>query len=179
MPTPSTTESRAQTMQSGAKNELKSILATYRARRLEAQEREANIRTARAAFVESFRALKAEKIGPVLDEFVAELNEAGHQASVVDQQEASDRNGQFTPASIALRITPPRIGDSPGSPAAGTRIEVTFSANQHTMKVLVSSSNNSNGTSGRRGDHELAELTTAFVEKNVLQTIREAYAIGK
>jgi hypothetical protein len=45
--------------------------------------------------------------------------------------------------------------------------------------VLVSSSNNSNGAIGKRGDHELSELTTGFVESNVLRTIREAFAIGK
>ena len=64
-------------------------------------------------------------------------------------------------------------------PSGGSRIEVTFSANQHTMKVLVSSSNNANGAIGKRGDHELSELTTGFVESNVLKTIREAFAIGK
>ena len=47
------------------------------------------------------------------------------------------------------------------------------------MKVLVSSSNNSNGAIGRRGDHELTELTAAFVENNVLKTIRDAFAVGK
>jgi hypothetical protein len=162
-----------------AKNELQSILATYRARLVDSQEREAKIKTARAAFVDAFRTLKAERIGPVLEEFVAELNEAGHQASIVDQNEASDRNGQFTPASIALRLVPARGGDMAALPSGGSRIEVTFSANQHTMKVLVSSSNNSNGAIGKRGDHELSELTTGFVENNVLKTIREALAIGK
>jgi hypothetical protein len=166
-------------MDEEARNELKSILTTYRARLVDSQEREAKIKTARAAFVEAFRSLKAERIGPVLEEFVVQLNEAGHPASVVDQQEASDRNGHFTPASIALRIVPARIGDMAPMPSGNTRIEVTFSANQHTMKVLVSSTNNSNGTIGKRGDYELSELTTAFVENNVLKTIREAFAIGK
>jgi hypothetical protein len=181
MSTTSTTaepQSSVAAMDREAKNELQSILAAYRARLVDSQEREAKIKAARTAFVDAFRSLKAEKIAPVLEEFVAQLNEAGHQASVIDQQEASDRNGQFTPASIALRIVPARAADM-ATPSSGTRIEVTFSANQHTMKVLVSSSNNSNGAIGKRGDHELSELTTGFVESNVLRTIREAFAIGK
>jgi hypothetical protein len=161
-----------------AENELKSILAAYRARLLDAQEREAKIKAGRAAFVDAFRSLKAEKIGPVLEEFAAQLNEAGHQASVIDQQEASDRNGKFTPASIALRVVPARIGEGATTQSIA-RIEVTFSANQHTMKVLVSSTNNANGSIGKRGEYELAELTTQFVGSNVLKTIREAFAIGK
>ena len=177
--TSTASESKVRAMDHEATNELQSILAAYKARLLESQEREAKIKAARAAFVDAFRSLKAERISPVLEEFVAQLNEAGHQASVVDQQEASDRNGQFTPASIALRIVPARANDMAALPSGGSRIEVTFSANQHTMKVLVSSSNNSNGAMGKRGDHELSELTTQFVENNVLKTIREAFAIGK
>ena len=172
-------ESKVQAMDDEAKTELKSILATYRARLLDSQDREAKIKTARVTFVEAFRNLKVERIAPVLEEFVAELNEAGHQASIVDHQEASDRNVQFTPASIALRILPARIGDAAAPQSGAPRIEVTFSANQHTMKVLVSSSNNSNGSVGKRGDYELAELTKEFVESNVLKTIRQAFAIGK
>ena len=166
-------------MEHEPKNELKSILATYRARLVDGQEREAKIKAARVAFVEAFRKLKAERIAPVLEEFVAALNEGGHQASVIDQQEASDRNGQFTPASIALRVVPARLGEASTQASGSTRVEVTFSANQHTMKVLVSSSNNSNGSIGKRGDYDLAELTTQFVESNVLKTMREAFAIGK
>ena len=179
MLTPEGTGSKVRAMDPEAKNELTSILTAYRARLLDSQDRETKIKAARVNFVEAFRNLKADKIRPVLDEFVAQLNEAGHQASVVDQQEASDRNGQFTPASITLRIVPARIGEVVGSSTASTRVEITFSANQHTMKVLVSSSNNSNGAIGRRGDHDLGELTSTFVENNVLKTIRDAFAIGK
>jgi hypothetical protein len=166
-------------MDDEAKNELQSILATYKARLVDSQERETKLRNARASFVDVFRTLKAERIAPVLEDFVAQLNEAGHQASVVDQQEASDRNGHFTPSSIALRIVPARIGDAAAAQTGGSRIEVTFSANQHTMKVLVSSSNNANGAMGKRGEHELSELTKDFVVVNVLKTIREAFAISK
>lgn len=166
-------------MNEEATNELNSILVGYRTRLLDKQGREAAVKLARAAFVEAFRTLKAERIGPVLEEFVVQLNANGHQASVVDQHEASDRNGQFTPASIALRIVPARMGDTAVLPSGITRVEVSFSANQHTMKVLVSSTNNANGTTGRRGDYDLPEITTEFIESNVLKTIREAFAISK
>jgi hypothetical protein len=49
-----------------AKNELKSIPATSRARLLDGHEREAKIKTARAALVMAFRSLKAERIGALL-----------------------------------------------------------------------------------------------------------------
>lgn len=166
-------------MDEKAKNELSGILGAYRARLLDIQEREAQIKVARGAFVESFRTLKGERIGPVLEEFAAQLNDAGHKASVLDQEEASDRNGQFTPASIALRVVPERSADTASRGSASARIEITFSANQHTMKVLVSSSNNANGTMGKRGDHDLGEFTKEFVESHVLKTIREGFAIGK
>jgi hypothetical protein len=177
MPTPLIETMPERTMNNEAKSELKAILAAYRARLVDSQEREAKLRIARASFVEGFRTLKAERIGPVLDEFVVQLNEEGHEANVVDQQEATDRNGHFTPSSLALRIVPARAGDV--SHTSGARMEVTFSANQHTMKVLVSSSNNANGTMGKRGEYDLAELTVAFVVSNVLKTIREGLAIGK
>jgi len=181
MPTPSITitKTRERTMDEAAKSELKGILATYRARLVDSQDREAKLRTGRASFIEDFRTLKAERIGPVLEEVVVQLNEEGHQASVIDQQEASDRNGHFTPSSIALRIVPARMGDPSVAPSNTARIEVTFSANQHTMKVLVSSSNNANGTMGKRGEYDLTELTQEFVVSNVLKTIREGFAIGK
>jgi hypothetical protein len=166
-------------MDQEAKNELDSILTTYRERMVDGQAREAKAKAARAAFVEAFRSVKAERIGPVLEEFAVRLNEAGHHASVVDQQEASDRNGHFNPASIAIRIVPARIGEVAPLPSGGTRIEVTFSANEQTMKVLVSSSNNSNGSIGKRGDYEIADLTKGFVEGHVLRTLREAFAIRK
>jgi hypothetical protein len=165
-------------MDQEAKNELTSILATYRERVVDGQAREAKVKAARAAFVAAFARVKAEVIGPVLEEFVLHLNEAGHQASLADQKEGSDRNGQFSPASMALRIVPARIGDMPLVPS-GTRIEVNFSANEQTMKVLVSSSNNANGAIGKRGEYELADLDKRFVETHVLKTIREAFAIRK
>jgi hypothetical protein len=166
-------------MDQEAKNELTSILATYRERVVEGQRREAKVKAARAAFVEAFVRVKAEIIGPVLEEFVLQLNEAGHQASVTDQKEGSDRNGHFSPASMALRIVPARIGDMPLAPSGGTRIDVTFSANEQSMKVLVSSSNNANGAIGKRGDYELADLDKRFVETHVLDTIREAFAVRR
>jgi hypothetical protein len=166
-------------MDQEAKDELKSILATYQERLSDGRAREAKVKAARIAFVEAFQKVKTETIGPVLEEFAVQLNEAGHSASVVDQREASDRNGQFTPASVALRIAPARMGDMALVPSGGARIEVTFSAHDQTMKVVVSSSNNSNGSMGKRGEYELSELTSGFVEGHVLKTIREAFAIRK
>jgi hypothetical protein len=166
-------------MDKEAKSELNQILAEHRARLVDSQDREAKLKTARVEFVDAFRALKIEKIGPVLAEFVEKLNEAGHPSSVVEQQEESDRNGHFTPASMSLRISPTRTADPAGSTAGGTKVEVSFSANQHTMKVLVSSTSNANGTFGKRGDYELAELTTGFIESHVLKTIRAAFTPSK
>ena len=178
MPLPSTERAKDGSMDDEAKHELQSILATYRARLVDSQERETKLRNARASFIDVFRTLKAETIAPVLEDFAAQLIEAGHQATVVDQRDASDRNGHFTPSSIALQIVPVRIGDAAATQSGSSRIEVTFSGNQQTMKVLVSSSNNANGAMGKRGEHELSELTKDFVVSNVLKTIREAFAIG-
>ena len=179
MTTPLIETMPGRTMDNEAKTELKGILAAYRARLVDSQERETKLRVARASFIEVFRTLKAERIGPVLNEFVVQLNEEGHQASVVDQQEASDRNGHFTPSSLALRIVPARMGNGSVAHSSTARLEITFSANQHTMKVLVSSSNNANGTMGKRGEYDLDELTIEFVVSNVIKTIREGLAIGK
>jgi hypothetical protein len=165
-------------MNSQAENELSTILAGYKVRVLDSQEREANIKAARAEFVETFRALKKDRIGPILEEFVARLKDGGHQATVLDQQEASDGNGRFTPASISLRVLPARVADSALAPSASARIEITFAANAQTIKVLVSSTNNGSGTTGRRGDYELSEMTVEFVEANVLTTIREGFALA-
>ena len=88
---------------SRAKHELTSILAAYRERLVDGQAREAKVKTARAVFVEVFVRVKAEIIGPVLEEFVVQLNEAGHQASVVDQKEGvrsqrAVQSGQHDPS---------------------------------------------------------------------------------
>jgi hypothetical protein len=171
--------SSVQAIDDEAKNELKSILTAYQDRLHDSQERATKTKNDRAAFVEAFRTLKTERIAPMLEDFVGQMNEAGHLASIVDQQEASDRNGQFTPASIALRVVPARIGDVAAQASGSARIEVTFAANQQTMKVLVSSSHNANGAIGKRGDYELSDLTKEFVQANVLKTIREAFAISK
>jgi hypothetical protein len=159
-------------------SELKSILAAYQARIVDAQEREAKRKADRASFIDVFRTLKAERIGPVLHDFAAQLNEHGHEASVVDQQDASDRNGRFTPASIALRVVPARIGEAPVGQSGRALVEVTFSANQDAMKVVISSSNNGQGTSGKRGQYDIEEVSQDFVVSNVLKTIREAFTLG-
>jgi hypothetical protein len=163
-------------MKDGAKEELTEILAAYRARLIESQERQAKIKADRASFIELYRNLKTTTIRPVLEDFVAQLNQEGHVASVVDQGEASDRNGAFTPASIALRVVPSPIGGGPSAPSGNAEVEVKFSANQQAMKVLVSSTNNAQGSSGKRGEYDLAELTEDFVVSNVLKTIRDAFA---
>jgi hypothetical protein len=171
-------ESKVRVMNKEVKSELDSILASYQARLVASQERDAQVKAARAGFAEAFRRLQAERIGPVLHEFAARLNEAGHQATVIDHQEGADRNGHFSPASITLSVVPARIGGTPPTSTNG-RVEVTFSANQHAMKVFVSSTNNSDRTSGKRGDHDLEALTTEFVGASVLNTIREGFAITK
>ena len=94
-PMPQAVSPKGRVMDQESKNELTSILATYRERVIDGQAREAKVKAARAAFVEAFQRVKAESIGPVLEEFVLQLNEAGHQASVVDQKEGSDCNGRF------------------------------------------------------------------------------------
>src|SRR5947207_3332933 len=108
-----------------SEDDLLSILLAYRAKMVDAEEREAKRKAARASFIDVFRSLKAERIGPVLRDFAARLNEHGHEASVVDQQDASDRNGRFAPASIALRVVPARIGDAPVGQSGRTLVEVT------------------------------------------------------
>jgi hypothetical protein len=163
-------------MNEEARKELKTILASYKAKLVDRNEREAHSRLARASFIEQFRTLKAEMIGPVLNEFAVQLNGEGHAASVIDQQEPSDLHGHFIPSSVALRVVPAKIGDAPGVQTGGAVVDVTFSANQHAMKVLVSSSNNAQGSSGKRGEYDLSELTEDFVVSNVLRTIRGAFA---
>lgn len=163
-------------MDDDAKRELQSLLAAHKARLVEGQNREAQKKAEQRAFVDGFRSLKAEKIRPVLEEFVAQLTEHGHTASIVDQEESA--SGRFTPASIGLRVVPARMGDAPPGHSNIVRVEITFSANQATMKVSVSSSNNANGSIGKRGEHDLSELTDAFVVSNVLRTIREAFAVA-
>src|SRR6185295_14879028 len=81
-----------------SEDELVNILQAYRAKMVEAEDREAKRKAARASFVDVFRSLKVDRIGPVLRDFAARLNEHGHEASVVDQQDASDKNGRFAPA---------------------------------------------------------------------------------
>jgi hypothetical protein len=162
-----------------SEEELKSILAAYRAKIVEAEEREARRKAARVSFIDVFRSLKAERIAPVMRDFAARLNEHGHEASVVDQQDASDRNGRFAPASISLRVIPARIGDVPVGQSGRALVEVTFSANQEAMKVVISSSNNGQGTSGKRGQYDVEEVTQDFVVSNVLKTIRDAFATGQ
>jgi hypothetical protein len=161
------------------KSELHGMLAAYAALVVESHEREAKTKAAQTAFVDAFRQLKVEKIRPILDEFVVDLLQGGHQATVVDQQEASDRNGQFTPSSIALRVVPARMAGATAASSTLARVEVTFSGNSQTRKVLVSSSNNANGSIGRRGDYELEDVTPEFVQNNVLNTIRAAFTSGK
>jgi hypothetical protein len=159
-----------------AKDELAGILAAYRTRLSDSLDRQAKMKADRASFIELFRSLTTGTIRPVLDDFVAVLTKDGHEATILDQQEASVRDGSFAPASIALRIVPTPIGGEPGKPSSNAPVEVKFSANQHSMKVLVSSSNNAHGSSGKRGEYELRELTEDFVVSNVLKTIQEAFA---
>jgi hypothetical protein len=161
-----------------SEDELVNILQAYRAKMVEAEDREAKRKAARASFVDVFRSLKVDRIGPVLRDFAARLNEHGHEASVVDQQDASDKNGRFAPASIALRVVPARIGNAPVAQSGRTLVEVTFSANQEAMKIVISSSNNGQGTSGRRGQYDVEEVTQEFVVSNVLKTLRDAFAVG-
>jgi hypothetical protein len=162
-------------MNDDAKNQLASILAGYRARLSEALDRQAKIKADRASFIELFRNLTTGTIRPILDDFVGLLVKDGHEANVLDQQEPSARDGSFAPASIALRIVPTPIGEA-GKQGGQAPIEVKFSANQQSMKVLISSSNNSQGSSGKRGEYDLQELTEDFVVSNVLKTIHEAFA---
>jgi hypothetical protein len=158
-----------------AKDELAGILAGYRARLSESLAQQAKMKADRASFVELFRSLSGGTIRPVLDDFVALLVKDGHEASILDQQEASARDGSFAPASIALRIVPIPIGAEGNKQSSNAPVEVKFSANQHSMKVLVSSSNNAHGSSGKRGEYDLRELTEDFVVSNVLKTIQEAF----
>lgn len=167
-------------MDKRAKDDLQEILGAYDARVVDGQKREAKLKADRASFAELFRSVKTERISPLLKDFATELNEHGHMANVLDQDEPSHQNGSFLPASIALRITPrPMVKGEAAAPVAHGPIEVKFSANQNEMKVLVSSSHNPQGGSGKRGEHELAELTDEFVVSSVLRTIREAFDAGR
>ncbi len=163
-------------MKDDAKGELAGILAAYRARLTESLDRQAKMKADRASFIELFRSLTTGTIRPVLDDFVTLLIKDGHEATVLEQQEASVRDGSFAPASIALRIVPIPIGGEANKQSSNAPVEVKFSANQHSMKVLVSSSNNAQGSSGKRGEYELRDLTEDFVVSNVLKTIQEAFA---
>jgi hypothetical protein len=166
-------------MNTQAKDELKGILAAYGARIVGSQQREAKLKADRASFVELFRGLKTDMIAPILNDFAVQLNEHGHLATVLDQEEPSHRNGSFVPASIALRIVPLAMSRPDSiSQASNGPVEVKFSANQNEMKVLVSSSHNAQGGSGKRGEYPLADLTEEFVVRSVLRTIHEAFTEG-
>jgi hypothetical protein len=66
-----------------------------------------------------------------------------------------------------------------GAQSTNSPVEIKFSANQSAMKVLVSSSHNAHGSSGKRGEYELGELTEEFVVSNVLRTLHDALASGR
>jgi hypothetical protein len=161
-------------MNSDAKDELKGILAAYQERLVGSRNRENKMKTDQVAFTELFRDLKTKIIVPVFEDFAGQLNEYGHVASIIDQEDPSHTLGSFSPANIALRIAP-TWDKSDSTHASSGPIEVKYSANQTEMNVLVSSSHNPRGSSGKRGEYKTAELTEEFVVNSVLITIREAF----
>jgi len=165
-------------MKDEAKDQLKQILGTYDERLAEREQIDAAKRAAEAAFPGRFGTLVTDTIRPAVSEFVEVLNGRGHDATVREQEESSSGVSGVTSANIALRVVPKPFAHK-SKETSKVFIEVTFSANRAERKVIVSSTNtliNSGGSLGKRGEYEIAALTSDLVADHLLQTLREALA---
>jgi hypothetical protein len=163
-------------MKDEAKTQLKKILGDYDEKLAETERVEAAGRAARAAFPGRFATLRAETIGPALQEIVEVLSKRGHDASVREQEESSSAEGGIKSAAVSLRVVPKPFAHRTAetSPVA---IEVAFSANRREQKVAVSSTNtmvSQGGTVGKRAEYEIDAVTSDVVASHVIQTLNEA-----
>lgn len=152
--------------------ELGKLLDQYDANRREVDERKRQVKMDEEAFQTGFADLRTGVIRPVFEASGAILKARGHDSEIVERESEREPGGKVSEASIAIQVMPAGMESS-------TRVNaqvpsLAFVTRHYNRTVCVLATNavpKPSGAAGSRGDYQLGQVDTAFVQDELLKLI--------
>jgi hypothetical protein len=165
------------TMREVIKAQLDQLLDDYDQKRAEAQRLEQKIKEDEQAFLAAFKKVCDTIIRPCMQEVGETLRRRGHDYQIMEEEEALGRDGTARAPRIIINILPAR----PDNPKArhGLSPALALAASKRKRKVRIHTRSmmpNQSGWSGLRGECDLAQVSPAMVEMELIMLLREVFA---
>lgn len=160
-------------MLSENKKELDSLMHRYSEDLTGLKAQKEQVKAAQDASATAFEKLKHEVIWPIIIDVGNQLNQYGHDYHVDEAEEYVDATAHFQPANITLNIYPARLDRSNYKPECTPYI--SFVENRYAQKVGIVVSTmmpSEGGVIGSHGEYTLDQLTAEFVEKEIIEVLK-------
>lgn len=158
------------------KRNLDQLLTKYESDTTVLRQKKEAERAALESFISEFFRLKKEIIWPAFVEIGNLLNKYGHNYHISEEAEFLDATAHFHPANITFNIYPAVLDKAFYQPDSTPYI--SFIADSYSKKVGIMVSTmmpEHGGTVGSFGQFDSGEITTEFVEKQVIALLTRSF----
>jgi hypothetical protein len=156
------------------KNRLANVLNRYDEEQSGAKKQAQETQTAQEELLQSFGQLRTEVIRPIMEDIGTVLQTRGHDYKIVEEDVSTDAPGTQQDVMISMYIFPSHAG----APSTTRELlhfpRISFRSDPYWRRIIVQTSNVTltyGGLSGGRGEYSISQVTSEFVEKELVQIV--------
>ena len=160
-------------MKEETKNRLANVLNRYDEEQSGAKKQAQETQTAQEELLQAFGHLRTEVIRPSMEAIGTVLQTRGHEYKIVEEDVSTDAPGKQD-VMISMYIFPSRAG----APSTTRELlhfpRISFRSDPYWRRIIVQTSNVTltyGGLSGGRGEYSISQVTSEFVEKELVQIV--------
>jgi hypothetical protein len=156
------------------KKRLAHVLDRYDEEQAGAKKQAQKTKTAQEELLKSFGQLRTEVIRPIMEDIGTVLKTRGHDYKIVEEDVSTDAQGTQKDVMISMYIFPSRAGAHATTRELLQFPRISFRPDPYWRRIIVHTSNVTltyDGLSGGRGEYSIAQITSEFVEKELVQIV--------
>jgi hypothetical protein len=158
------------------KNRLANVLNRYDEEQSGAKKQAQETQTAQEELLQAFGHLRTEVIRPSMEAIGTVLQTRGHEYKIVEEDVSTDAPGTQQDLMISMYIFPSRAGAQATTRELLHFPHISFRPDPYWRRIIIHTSNVTltyGGLSGGRGEYSISQITSEFVEKELVQIVEE------
>ncbi|GAC1397396.1 MAG: hypothetical protein NVSMB52_11040 [Chloroflexota bacterium] len=154
------------------KAHLDLIMTSFKERLAKSKDAQEQRQSEEDGAYEEFKRVRAETIRPAMEDIGQELKAAGHEYEIIEVADGrSQRDARIT---LAVTI----IGIPTSAHRRDNKVSVSFyrtGATAVTIQAETQIKKNMKSVAGQRGNYDASDITTDFVQKEILTVLEEVF----
>ena len=163
-------------MEEETKNHLAHVLNRYDEEQSGAKKQAQETKTEQEGLLQSFGQLRTEVIRPIMEDIGTVLKTRGHDYKIVEEDISTDEQGTQKKVMISMYIFPSRAGAQATTRELLHFPHISFKPDPYWRRIIIHTRNVTltyGGLSGGRGEYSISQITSEFVEKELVQIVEE------